>query len=87
MKAEPFFLAVIEYALFLELCGDDLLNPDVAVRQMEDLAAILRQLDEETRKSFCSFTAKLADVEMAKQGNSARVQFMRALPTSLQLEP
>jgi hypothetical protein len=51
---------VLRLAAFLELSDAPDLNPDVAVRQLEEVAALLKGLNAQERDAFIAFTRKEA---------------------------
>ena len=77
--------AVVECAAFLELSGDDVVNPDAAVRQLEGLASTLRELTPPDRIAFTEFVEDLARSELENHGSTRRVQFLQTLPENLGL--
>jgi hypothetical protein len=46
---------IVDYVLFLETSGDDVLNPDVAVKKLEDLALQIGNMDSETRAALVHY--------------------------------
>jgi hypothetical protein len=52
---------VLRTAAFLELCGDDVLDPDVAVKQLESIAAELQGLDSEARDELIELALREAE--------------------------
>lgn len=52
--------ALLDAVHFFANCEDDVLDPDVAVSQLEAIAAILSELDEIDRKSFRDICLELA---------------------------
>jgi hypothetical protein len=43
---------VVRHAIFLELADDEVLDPDTAVQQLEDLAFLLQKLGTDERRQF-----------------------------------
>jgi hypothetical protein len=77
--------AIIQYAAFLELSGDEVINPDAAVRELESLASTLASLSQQERKIFIDFTTQYADKEQRGNQPMKRVKFIRSIPESLGL--
>ncbi|QVQ28278.1 hypothetical protein [Achromobacter deleyi] len=46
--------AIVEVAVFLEFSGEEEINPDAAVRVLEQLASTLQMMDSKTKSSLCS---------------------------------
>ena len=53
---------VVEAAAFLELAADDVLDPDVAVKQLESMAYLLGQLNESEKRQLVAFTQAEASI-------------------------
>lgn len=77
--------AVVEAVVFAGLSGDDVVQPDAAVSQLEQLGAILRRLTPEERDIFDKYTRDLANTEEAESGHTQRVEFLRSLATNIGL--
>jgi len=69
--------AVAEAVIFAGLSPDDVVQPDAAVAQLEQLAAVLKALSAGERETFRQFLDDLADDE-AKGGTSEREEFLRS---------
>ena len=77
---------VVDFAAFLSLSEDEMVNPDAAVAQLEYLAAALKQLNLEERLLFIRFTKNLAEEETQLYGASQRTRFLDTLAQNLGLE-
>jgi hypothetical protein len=53
--------AVVEAAAFLELSPDDVLDPDIAVKQLESMVYLLGQLSESEKRQLVAFARAEAD--------------------------
>jgi hypothetical protein len=53
--------AVVEAAAFLELSPDEVLDPDLAVKELESMAYLLGQLTESEKRQLVAFTRAEAD--------------------------
>lgn len=53
--------AVVEAAAFLELSPDEVLDPDLAVKELESMAHLLGQLSESEKRQLVVFTRAEAD--------------------------
>ena len=71
--------AVVQAAAFLELSSDDVLDPDVAVAQLENMAHLLGQLDDAEKHQLVAFV----QVEAERAESSAYREFLRAFPDGL----
>jgi hypothetical protein len=49
--------AVVEAAAFLELSPDEVLDPDLAVKELESMAHLLGQLSEREKRQLVAFRA------------------------------
>ena len=52
---------VLETIAFLELSGDDVIDPDAAVTMLESIAADLQRLTSAQRVEFLAVATRLAD--------------------------
>ncbi|WP_218152677.1 MULTISPECIES: hypothetical protein [unclassified Variovorax] len=52
--------SIIEIAIFLEYCSEDLLDPDAAIEATEQLAAPLQKTSDDTKKELISAFQELA---------------------------
>jgi hypothetical protein len=52
---------ILRLAALLELSDPPDVDPDMAVRQLEEVAALLQGLDQDEREAFVAFTGKEAN--------------------------
>jgi len=64
--------AVVEALLFFELCDDDVLDPKVAVAQLEHLAQFIKRMTLEDRMAFARYTTELGLAEHRAHGDTPR---------------
>jgi hypothetical protein len=83
MTSIPLMKAAVDSAVFFGLCSDDVLNPDVAVRQLEALATTLQGLRPDEIDDFLKYIQTLADQDEEARGSSVRVDFLRSLGENL----
>jgi hypothetical protein len=76
---------VIDTLVFLEMSDADTVDPDAAVREIENIAFHLRSLLAGDLQRFLDFIEKKG-AEAVRQGDSARGKFLRGLPQSLGLQ-
>ncbi len=77
----PTSMAVIlDAAAFLELTGDDVLDPDVAVAQLEDMVADLQKRPAAERAQLVAF----ARTSAASERDPARRDFFTSFADSIQ---
>jgi uncharacterized protein YgfB (UPF0149 family) len=77
--------ALIWNACFLELSDDDVIDPDSALKALEDMAAALQQATEEEKQAFVAACAEEA-ADLANTANYARTaEFVRGLPAAFGL--
>jgi hypothetical protein len=79
--------AIIWSACFLELSDDDVVDPDSAVKALEDIAATLQSATTEEEKAFAEACVEEANrlLKEAAPGYSKTVDFVRSLPEALGL--
>jgi hypothetical protein len=79
--------AIIWSACFLEMSEDDIVDPDSAVKALEDMATTLQEATEEEKKAFVTVCAEEADrlQQEAFPGYARTAEFVRGLPNSLGL--
>jgi hypothetical protein len=82
----PLIQAVIEMIVFLGTSGDQVVDPDAAVSQLELVASILGEMSESERRDFVTFVGEMAEVEELQSGNTPRAAFLRSLCSNLGLE-
>jgi hypothetical protein len=71
--------AVAEVVVFLELAPDERLDPDLAVEQLEQLAVLLQQLDDDERRSFIEFVQRQAERETSDDRRRVLLELPEAL--------
>lgn len=79
LNIDPLVDAVVDMACFLELTGDDLLDPDLAVAQLESLAHGLSGLDPDVAARFVERLA----ARRSQAGSEHERQLFDALLESL----
>ena len=70
---------VLESAAFLELSGDDIVKPDSATAQLEEMAAQLQTLSEAERRELTEFAELLAREEKREHGRTPRSEFFLSI--------
>jgi hypothetical protein len=76
--------AIIWSACFLELSPDDIIDPDSAVKALEDIASALQAATEEEKEAFrqaCFEEALLLEKDAGPK-YATRAEFIRSLPES-----
>jgi hypothetical protein len=73
--------AIIWSACFLELSPDDIIDPDSAVKALEDIATALQAATEEEKEAFREECSKEASrLEKAGPSYAKTAEFIRNLP-------
>ena len=72
---------VVQAAAFFELCDDDVLDPDIAVKQLEWVSSELQRLDPEAKEALIAF----AQAEAEATDDPSYRAFPFALPDGLGL--
>ena len=76
---------IVDYVLFLQLCDEDQLNLDTAVRQTEQIAYRLQKLSRPEQVEFLEYVAELAAQAERGAGRDRRWQCLNDLPEALGL--
>jgi hypothetical protein len=78
--------AVVEALAFLELSSDEAIDPDAAVKAMEEISYRLQALSKRDKATFCKMVRALAD-DLTREGDSQeRIDFVRSIPFGSGLE-
>jgi hypothetical protein len=85
MSIEIYMQCTVEFAIFLGMSDDRIIQPDAAVAELESLAAILQRLNQNDRDHFRTFVEQLAANEKAISGITARAEFLQSLTENLGL--
>jgi hypothetical protein len=75
----------LDACAFLELSGDDVIDPDAAVAQMEAIANRLHELSEEERQEFSSYIDDLASRERAAGRDEEWITFLETFMENMGL--
>ncbi|MGD0066930.1 MAG: hypothetical protein ABSB76_26225 [Streptosporangiaceae bacterium] len=78
MNPEPLVKAIISAMLLLEHGGSEQINPDTALRGLEDIAYQLLQLTENDRAELLTVLERVADATPDKP----TARFIRSIPFS-----
>ena len=78
-------VAIANLAAFLELSDDDVVDPDAAVQQLEDLGATLKELHSAELRILCRSLSEYADEERERGASPERVGVLRGLAEHLGL--
>ena len=79
-------LIAVEAAAFLELSGDDVVDEDAAVEQMESIAARLQALPPAELEEFLRLVEEEAQ-RAARKGDRPLAEFLEGFPESFGLLP
>ncbi len=85
MTVFPLMQIVVDSALFFGLSGDDVVNPDAAVEQLEGMASQLKLLSDPEKQDLLAYFRKIAEQEASKSGNTPSVDFLLSLGENLDL--
>lgn len=77
--------AIIWNACFLELSGDDVIDPDSAVKALEDIAAALQEATEEEKAAFIESCSDEAEQLRTASSQSKTADFIASLPSAIGL--
>ena len=67
---------VVDMMAFLELSGDEVVDPDAAVSCLENISGELQRLDGANRRVFLNHVKKQA----AREQDQRRKEFLQSLP-------
>ncbi len=71
--------AVVDFVLFLNLSGEDVIDPHVSVGLLEQLSATLKGLTVEDRKVFAQYVKELMASEQTGVNHTGYVETLSAL--------
>ncbi|TWT94621.1 hypothetical protein [Stieleria varia] len=74
---------ILDNVDFYANCDDNVLAPDIAVKQLERISASLRKLKPRELREFVSVTASIA--QLCERDDSDRADFYRSIPENLGL--
>jgi len=83
MNHQALLRAVVESAAFYELSSDHVIDPDVAVAQLEQLSAILQELGSSERQELIRCAREMAAAEALRSGQTPRVEFLSSIGDAL----
>jgi hypothetical protein len=86
MNSDALIDAVIECATFFELGEDTVIDPDVAVSRLEQVATFLRKMTCQDRRYFCDYVIQKGREEEARYGKTPRVKFLLSIPHTFGLD-
>jgi hypothetical protein len=76
---------VIDCLAFLELSGDDVVNPDSAITQIESISSSLHELNPEDMRVFVQFCRRKAEKCRSEGIDLEKAEFFERLPEELGL--
>jgi hypothetical protein len=75
----------IEAIVFFGMSGEEVIDPDAAVSQLEAIAATLKEWNNTEREEFLSYVREIAEAEERLTGRTPRVEFLLTLGANLGL--
>ena len=78
MNPEPLVRAIVAAMMLMEQCGPDEIDPDTAVRGLENMGYEILQLSGNDREEFINLIER-----MARDSDSRTAEFMRSRPFSI----
>jgi len=70
--------AIVYLAAFLELSDDDTVDPDSAVKQLENMSVILQRLSADERHEFIAFLNEFAAEQEKNWASKDFLEFIRS---------
>jgi hypothetical protein len=58
---------IVDVAIFFEFSENDIINPDISIQMLEQIAATLQSANEDTKKKLCVSFKKLSNNYFGKQ--------------------
>jgi hypothetical protein len=86
MNTFPLIRAVVEAIVFLDTSGEEVVDPDSAVSQLELIATSLKELSVDERKDFLKSVRDMAENEERMTGRTPRIEAILSLGKNLGLE-
>lgn len=80
-------LTIIWSACFLEMSSDDILDPDSALKALEEMAATMQKATPEEKQAFIAACTEEANQLQHSSLNGRSADFIRGLPEALGLVP
>ena len=75
--------AIIWSSCFLELSDDDVIDPDAAVKALEDIAAALQEATDDEKTAFVIACREEADKLVGNPAYTKTAEFIRSLPVAV----
>ena len=75
MNSIPLMQMVLDAILFFGLSGDEVVQPDEAVKQLEAIAMGFQKMPLNERHEFLRFVETVANAEQKEGANSRRIEF------------
>ncbi|WP_220203562.1 hypothetical protein [Reticulibacter mediterranei] len=75
--------AIVELAVFVGISDDEIVDPDAAVEQLEQLSMILKGLTPGERSTFITFIQGMAHAEADDPRAKERVEFLHSLAENI----
>ena len=75
--------SIVDFAAFLSLSGEDVVQPDAAVEQLEQLASTLKEMTHEDQQIFVHYINELARLEGQAGKDKRLTSFLETLPENL----
>ncbi|MCA9135198.1 MAG: hypothetical protein KDB00_00530 [Planctomycetales bacterium] len=80
---ESLMQIVVDMIEFFANCDDSVLDPDVSVAKLEEIAFLVQQMPDKERELFVKFTQQAA--KKIKKDDKHRSEFYRSIPENLGL--
>jgi hypothetical protein len=77
--------SIVYLAAFFELSEDDVVDPDAAGQQLEQIAYALQHLTPDEQREFIEFTRDLAASEKSRGARDELVEFIRLMPVNFNM--
>lgn len=77
--------AIIWSACFLEMSEDDVIDPDSALKALEEIAATLQGATEDEKRAFIATCEEEANALTEEPATAETAEFVRGLPATLGL--
>ncbi len=75
--------SLVEFAVFVGVSNDKIVDPDAAIEQLEQLSIILKGLTPTERTAFVTFIQNMATTESNDSHAKERVEFLHSLAENI----
>lgn len=86
MNCVPLIRVVIDAIAIFSECAGDVVDQDIAIKQLESISSNLQELSPEDKVTFLDYVRQIADQEEAGGASQTRIDFLHTLGENIGLE-